>query len=413
MTRVRSGGAIPPNLSRRQAGGYVIEAVLSALDMRPAELSRLTGHASVTISRYRAGKRVPTKVFLLDLLDKAPNAGLTFDQIAPKLGHFWNGSRDPGRYRSFADYFAAIRILERRSRDQFAIKLGLAIEEVREMEHGVLPDEVVIRKFVRTFLRPEYSRKHVIAAFPQLRPDAWEQELRERFLKFQHLPKNDPTRRAMENAIIEDCIPMAKGIANAVAWRYRRRELAEEIWGEGVVRAVRDHDPRRGYLPGYLKARIEGLARGILWSRRQTGVNTSTVLCDYSLMVREAEEFLLQDFGRSPSEAEIAQYLDVPAEVVREVSQALLVSDTVLTDNLELLLQDVAEMSIASQLWVENDDPLIGRFRRLAAEEKELLYLYYFDQFPKSEIALAVDLSEVEVSSGLKWALARLCSEVE
>jgi DNA-directed RNA polymerase specialized sigma subunit len=363
----------------------------------------------VTISRYRTGKRVPTKAFLLDLLDRAPNAGFTFDQIAPRLGHPWTGSRDPRRYQNFADYAASIRVLERANRDQFAIKLDVTIDDVRDLEHGVLPDEAMVRKLARVFLRPHYSPKDIIAAFPQLRPDEHARDFRERFLKFQHLPKGDPARRAMENAIIEDGVPMAQCIARAVAWRYRRPELAEEIWGEGLVLAVRDHDPRRGFLPGYLKARIRGLARGIIWSRMQTGV--SAVLRDYGLMVREAEESLLQDFGRSPTEAEIAQYLDVPTKVVGEVSQALRASDAVLTDNLELLLQDVTAMSIAARQWADSDDALVRQLRRLSAEEKELLYLFYFDELPMPEIARITCSPEADVSSGLKWALARLCSE--
>jgi len=259
------------------------------------------------------------------------------------------------------------------------------------------------------FLRPDHSLKNVVTAFAQLRPDELARDLRDQFLKFQHLPKSDPARRTMENAIIGDCVPLAQQIARSVAWRYRKPELAEEIWGEGLVLAVRDHDPRRGFLPGYLKARIRGLARHALWSRMQTGV--SNVLRDYGLAVREAEEFLLQDFGRNPSEAEVAHYLDVPAEIVREVSQALLASDVVLTDNLELLMSEVAEMSVASRLWAENDDALIVRFRRLTEAEKELLYLYYFDQLPISEIVRVTGSTEAGISFDLKWALARLCSE--
>lgn len=409
MARIFRGGSIPPGLSCRQAGKHFIESLLGALSMRPVQLSKLTGHAPMTISRYRAGKRIPTMGFILDVVDEAPNAGFTVDQVAPRLGHTWKATRDPSRHSTFAGYFATIRVLERLSRNQFAIRLGLTIEMVRDLERGVLPDETIVRKFVRTFLRPEYSYRDVIAAFPQLRPDDCARQLREKFLKFQHLPKGDPARRAMENAIIEECVPMARKIASAVAWRYRRPELAEEIWGLGLVLAVRDHDPRRGFLPGYLKARIRGLARGIIWSRMQSGV--SNVLRDYWLMVRESEEFLLQEFGRSPSEFEIAQHLDVPVEIVREVAQAFLASDALLTDHLDLLIQDVIDLSLAAGEWADSDDALVQRFRRLSEDERELLYLFYFDQFPMTEIARVTGSSEAEASANLKWALARLCSE--
>lgn len=406
MTRNRNGCAIPSNLSRRQAGQFVIEAALAALGMRPVELSRLTGHAPATISRYRAGRGVPTKAFLLDLLDKAPNAGFTFDQIASRLGHGWSGSKDPSRYKRFADYFADVRVLERRNRAQFAIKLGITIDDVRDLEHGVLPDETLIKRFARTFLRPDHSYKHVINAFPSLRPNELARLLRDRCLEFQHLPKADPVRRKMENDIIEECVPMARRIAKSVAGRYRRSDLAEDILGLGLVLAVRDHDPRRGYLPGFLWVRIKGVARGILWSGMQTGVTKA--LRNHGLMVREAEDFLLQDFGRHPTEAEIAQHLDVKVEVVREVNQALLASNTLLTDDFELLLQDVVGMSVATRLWAENDDVLVARFRQLSPSEQELLFLFYYDQFPPPEIARLTGLPEPDISTDIKWAVAKL-----
>ncbi|MDI6097829.1 sigma-70 domain-containing protein [Actinoplanes sp. NEAU-A12] len=216
-------------------------------------------------------------------------------------------------------------------------------------------------------------------------------------------------RRAMDNSIIEECVPMAQKIARAVSGRYRRPDLAEEIWGLGLVLAVRDHDPRRGYLPGYLKARIRGLARRIIWSRMQTGVNAA--LRDYGFAVRETDEFLLQEFGRSPTEFEIAQHLDVSVEVVREVAQALIASDALFTEHLDLLMQDVVDLSVASREWDDNDDVLVRRFRRLSREEQEVLYLFYFDQFPIEEIARVTDASEADVSNALKWALAQLCSD--
>ncbi|MDI6097830.1 hypothetical protein QLQ12_04355 [Actinoplanes sp. NEAU-A12] len=149
MKSAPQGGVIPPKLSRRQAGKYFIDTVLQVLNMRPAQLSALTGHAAVTVSRYRAGKRVPTMGFILDLVDAAPNAGFTVDQVAPRLGHPWRATKDPERHRTFADYVITVRVLARLPGNQFAIKSGLTIDCVRDLERGVLPDDAVLRKFVR------------------------------------------------------------------------------------------------------------------------------------------------------------------------------------------------------------------------------------------------------------------------
>ncbi|SNT38852.1 DNA-directed RNA polymerase specialized sigma subunit [Asanoa hainanensis] len=373
--------------------------------MSSPQVARLTGHAPTTLARYKAGKRVPTKAFLLDLLEKAPNIGLSFDQLAPKLGYRWSGSKDPGCYESFADYFVAIRIMERRNRDQFAIKLGVATQDVIDIEHGVLPDTLLVKKFVRVFLRPDFSVADVTQAFWQLRPDALEAELRERFLTFQHLPFGDSTRKAMEDSIIVDCAPMAENIAKSVAWRFRRPELAEEIWGEGLVLAARNHDPRRGFFPGYLRARIRGLARGIIWGKMQTGVGN--VLREYGPMVREAEDFLLQEFGRGPTEAEIAHYLDIPESTVGEVSRALIASQAAVSENLEFLLHHAVDVGSASELRSGKDSELVDR---LGAEIKELLLLHYEDQLPTCEVATITGMTEDDVIAKVKWAVAWLRS---
>jgi DNA-directed RNA polymerase specialized sigma subunit len=246
----------------------------------------------------------------------------------------------------------------------------------------------------------------VIDSFPVLRPTEADQNLRARFLEFQHLAKNDPARLASENAIIEEYLPMARRIGKAVAGRYRRSDLAEEITGLGLVLAVRDHDPRRGYLPGFLWARIKGLAKEILWSGMQSGV--TKVLRDYGMMVRDAEEFLLQDFGRQPTELEVAQHLDVKVDVVRDVNQALLVSDTILTEDFELLLQDVVGMNVATHILADNDNVLVARFRQLAPFEQELLFLVYYDQFPITEVARLTGLSEADISTDAKSAVLKL-----
>jgi hypothetical protein len=88
----------------------------------------------------------------------------------------------------------------------------------------------------------------------------------------------------------------------------------------------------------------------------------------------------------------------VSAEVVREVSQALMASDVMLTDNPELLMSEVAELSVASRLRAESDDALVARVRRLTDAEMGLLDLYYFDRLSISEIACVTGSTEAGIS---------------
>ena len=118
----------------------VVRAALESQDMCPAELARLTGHSTTTVLRYRAGGNVPSRAFLLDLLDKAPEVGFTFREIASPLGYRWVGSLDPQKFRRFGEFLSSVRVHTNRNRDHFAIKLSVGVDVVRDVEHGLLPD---------------------------------------------------------------------------------------------------------------------------------------------------------------------------------------------------------------------------------------------------------------------------------
>jgi DNA-directed RNA polymerase specialized sigma24 family protein len=86
-------------------------------------------------------------------------------------------------------------------------------------------------------------------------------------------------------------------------------------------------------------------------------------------------------------------------------------SDALFTEHLDLLMQDVIDMSLATREWDDDGSALVKRFRRLPSEEQKVLYLSYFDEFPMGEIARVTGAGEDEVSSLLKSALAELCSD--
>lgn len=80
----------------------LIEIVLAELDMNASDLARLLECSPSTVRRYHRGMRVPTRIFVLNLLDTVPDPRLSYGKITRALGRRCADSKDPTAHRSTA-----------------------------------------------------------------------------------------------------------------------------------------------------------------------------------------------------------------------------------------------------------------------------------------------------------------------
>jgi DNA-directed RNA polymerase specialized sigma24 family protein len=380
----------------------LITTVLHELDMTANDLARLVGCSPETVRRYLHGMRVPTRIFLLNLLEWVPDPRLRYGTVSRALGHRWVGSKDPRAHRTRAEFVTAVRILAGRSRRQFAINLGVPLDTLIEVEEGYLPERAMIENLAKKFLVPDFTTHDVVAAFRALQPSEEESEIRAHFHCLNDSSLTEQQRRHKRDDLIYRFAPMAQEMAARVARRLRRPEVAEEIWGEPLMQAVVGHDPRLGLFPSYLNGIIRGYAATLIWPTRRRSIDTN--LTNFGKAVREAEEELPQILGRTPTERDIARYVDVSPRVVSDVRRARLAGWTAGSDELERLPLYIPTPS-------DTESPQETMLSALSDEQRELVFLHYLDGASVEELAETYDVSQEEVLAELKWAVALLSAE--
>ena len=398
---IRFGG-----MSRRQVGMTIVKAALESQDMCPTELARLTGHSPTTVLRYRSGESVPSRAFLLDLLDKAPGVGFTFREIASPLGYRWVGSRDPRKFRRFGEFFSSVRVHANRNRDHFAIKLGVAVEAVRDVEHGLLPERPLLANLAKHYLPPDLNADAIAEAFPVLRPSAEELSIRATIEEIRSLGAGSRTRLALENELAGRLFPIARSMARKAGIAYGKPRDAEDVCGEAIVLAVKRQDPRRGLFFPYLKIVVRGLVRELNRMDMQSGV--SAALRKHGFAYKEARRDLIQKLQREPTTQDLADYLDLPETVIFETARALDASFCALPENLESCLDRAVDLRPSGDTTATEEAQAFDRLLSLPDEQRELLFLHYYDNLLIEEVAERAGLQITEATLKLQWALAQL-----
>ncbi|MET8088975.1 helix-turn-helix domain-containing protein [Micromonospora sp. NPDC005220] len=340
------------------------------------------------------------------MIDKVPLADPEFKQIAPLLRLGKCGIAGPSKYRRLpvSTYLAAVRVAARRTRDQLAAKLGVSVQMVYDVEHGIIPDRSYLLRLARHFLTATVTIDDIIAVFPVLRPTAEDLKIQRVLEKIRLHPVADPRRLRLENELAHELAPLAKRIAASAAWRLNRPDCAEEVWGEGIVLAIRHQDPARGLFISYLKSRIAGLLIDLVRGNLVSG--TETILHDYGPSVREAEESLSDQLGRLPTEREIARYLDIHCRLVSEVRRARLANSTVSVDHLDFFFQHAIDIDSSPES--AGDSQYLRRLREMPDDWREIIYLHFHDKLSVSEICDLTKSSEASVIEIVDLALVML-----
>ncbi|NTW29067.1 MAG: RNA polymerase sigma factor SigF [Coriobacteriia bacterium] len=135
-------------------------------------------------------------------------------------------------------------------------------------------------------------------------------------------------------------------------------------------------------------------------------------LQELSFKVNQAVDALTQSQQRSPTIAEIADYLGVTSEEVLEAMETSEAYNFVSLETdrngegsdsfsiLEYVGKDDALMSV-----VEDRTTLAAAFTKLTPQEQQVLYLRFFQGLTQTEIAEKLDISQMQVSRLLRRTL--------
>jgi RNA polymerase sigma factor for flagellar operon FliA len=219
--------------------------------------------------------------------------------------------------------------------------------------------------------------------------------------------------------LLTEQMPQVRYIARRIHERLPRHVPFEDLVHAGVVGlidALQKFDRNKQVQFGsYAKFRIRGAIldslREMDWSPRD--------LRRQARRVEEAHDKLRLDFGRNPSEPELAKELGITLpdlqKLLGEISSLEIGSLRVVSpedgkeeDLCDYLSGSGEESPLAQFLKSEMRDMLTRAIEELPEKERQVLSLYYFEELTMKEVGLALGVGESRVSQIHSMAVVRL-----
>ena len=206
-------------------------------------------------------------------------------------------------------------------------------------------------------------------------------------------------------------------IAEIVARKFSGRGVdfddLYQVAALALVKAVERYDPERGVklasfvtpgMVGEVKNYFRDKARMIRPPRRAG---------ELARIVENAREALTQELHRSPTVDEIADHANITAEEVIEgleasISQPVSLDMQTSSEDEDLSLASVLGADEKGFSEFETADMLKRGMARLTEQQREIIYLRFFDNLSQREVAQRIGVSQMSVSRAERSALERL-----
>ncbi len=205
-------------------------------------------------------------------------------------------------------------------------------------------------------------------------------------------------------------------LARAIAWRFARRgeplDDLTQVATFGLIKAVERFDPDLGapfesYAIPTMIGEIKRHFRDRTWA-----VHVGRPSKDLLPRLRDAQDTLAVELGRSPSASELACVLHVGIDAVLETIEAAAAYRPSSLSELAL----AADRSAVATLGAEDsgfgdalDRITVERLLSLLPEpDRRVVELRYFDELTQREIATHVGVSQMQISRVLRRALGQL-----
>jgi RNA polymerase sigma-B factor len=209
-----------------------------------------------------------------------------------------------------------------------------------------------------------------------------------------------------------------QGLVRSCVFRYRDSpEPIEELMQVGYVgllKAINNFDPEiGGSLAAYAQPCVSGeIKRHFRDKRWQVHVRRSAQ--ELRLEIRKAGTELAQQYGRTPTDAELAGHLGISAADLLDAQRAELAFQA---SSLDAPLSDASDAATLADLLGGEDrqletalemDAVWAHLGELPEREQNLLLMRFYGNLTQSEIGEELGISQMHVSRLLAHALAFL-----
>jgi RNA polymerase sigma-B factor len=224
----------------------------------------------------------------------------------------------------------------------------------------------------------------------------------------------DPHREVARAKIIRLCLPLADHIARRFTGRGEGYEDLEQVARVGLVLAVDRYDIGRG--SSFLSFAVPTIMGEVRrhFRDRTWATQVPRRLKDLQMRIGPATERLAQDLGRMPTVRELSVELDTD---IVDVTQAMVAAGTYRSSSLDDIDED-ENGNTPHGAWLGADEPCYRltedamAVRPLIAElpqrERRILVMRFFESKTQTQIARAMDMSQMQVSRILMRTLRRL-----
>jgi RNA polymerase sigma-B factor len=253
------------------------------------------------------------------------------------------------------------------------------------------------------------------ATRPMTRPGELEQlDDAELLAMIQCLPRAAAQRDVACEVLVNRYQPLVRSCVQRYKNSTESHEELMQVGYVGLLKAINNFDPTLGpSLAGYAQPCVSGeIKRHFRDKRWQVHVKRS--LQELRLALRNAAADLTGELGRMPTDAELAGYVGVGEDDVREARQADLAFRAASLDA-PVTSQD-GSASLADLLG--DEDPQLehvldmqtvwGHWSELPDREQQLLLMRFYGNMTQAEIGKRLGISQMHVSRLLAEALAYL-----
>ncbi len=218
--------------------------------------------------------------------------------------------------------------------------------------------------------------------------------------------EGDPDAR---QALIEGNLRLVLSVIQRFDKRGESPDDLFQVGCIGLMKAISNFDPTKGVrFSTYGVPMIAGEVRRYL--RDNSAIRVSRSLRDIAYRVLQCKEAMVTDLGRDPTNAELAQALELSEREVAEALDAVCAPvslyDPVYAEGGDPLtiLDQVRDTKNTESNWIDQLC-LQTAFRALGEREKQILSLRFYDGKTQMEVAGFLGISQAQVSRLEKGAI--------
>lgn len=224
--------------------------------------------------------------------------------------------------------------------------------------------------------------------------------------------------KVIRDKIVQITIALVKRIAYGLARRSTDPvEDLIQVGSIGLVKAIEQFDPTAGAkFHTYATHLITGEIRHYLRDKTSM-IRAPRELQELSFRISRLVQDLINELGREPTDAEVAEVLQIPEDKISEAFEVdrrrtLISLDQMLTfdGTSEQLLIDTLEDSNNQLKFISEEDNIMlcSAIRQLKENLRQVVEMTYYQDLSQTEVARRLGISQMQVSRRLRTATAEL-----